>query len=98
MGKTTFALNIAEYAAVNLKLPVVVFSLEMSKEQLAMKLLCSEAGVDNQRIRTGNLQEEDWPRLSHALGRLSESVMFIDDSPSLSVLDVGRKPAGSIPV
>jgi replicative DNA helicase len=91
MGKTTFALNIAEYAAVNLKLPVVVFSLEMSKEQLAMKLLCSEAGVDNQRIRTGNLQEEDWPRLSHALGRLSESVMFIDDSPSLSVLDVRAK-------
>ena len=91
MGKTTFALNIAEHVAVNLKIPVVVFSLEMSKEQLAMKLLCSEAGVDNQRIRTGNLQEEDWPRLSHALGRLSESTMFIDDSPGLSVLDVRAK-------
>ena len=91
MGKTTFALNIAEFAAVNLKLPVIVFSLEMSKEQLAMKLLCSEAGVDNQRIRTGNLKEEDWPRLSHALGRLSESAMFIDDSPNLSVLDVRAK-------
>ena len=91
MGKTTFALNIAEYAAVKMKLPVVIFSLEMSKEQLAMKLLCSEAGVDNQRIRTGNLQEEDWPRLSHALGRLSEAAMFIDDSPSLSVLDVRAK-------
>ena len=91
MGKTTFALNIAEFGAINLKLPVVVFSLEMSKEQLAMKLLCSEAGVDNQRIRTGNLREEDWPRLSHALGRLSEATMFIDDSPSLSVLDVRAK-------
>ena len=91
MGKTTFALNIAEYVAVQLKLPVIVFSLEMSKEQLAMKLLCSEAGVDNQRIRTGNLREEDWPRLSHALGRLSEAAMYIDDSPNLSVMQVRSK-------
>ncbi len=80
MGKTTFALNIAENAAVDLKLPVVVFSLEMSKEQLAMKLLCSEAGVDNQRIRTGNLKEED-----------CEASMFIDDSPNLSVLEIRAK-------
>lgn len=91
MGKTTFALNIAKYVAVDLKIPVVVFSLEMSKEQLAMKLLCSEAGVDNQRIRTGNLQEDDWPRLSHALGRLSEATLFIDDTPSLSALQVRAK-------
>ena len=91
MGKTTFALNIAEHVAVQLKLPVIVFSLEMSKEQLAMKLLCSEAGVDNQRIRTGNLKEEDWPRLSHALGRLSEAAMYIDDSPNLSVMQVRAK-------
>ncbi len=91
MGKTTFALNIAQYVAVQLKLPVIVFSMEMSKEQLAMKLLCAEAGVDNQRIRTGNLREEDWPRLSHALGRLSEAAMFIDDSPNLSVMQVRSK-------
>lgn len=91
MGKTTFALNIAEHAAVQLKMPVIVFSLEMSKEQLAMKLLCSEAGVDNQHIRTGNLKEEDWPRLSHALGRLSEATMYIDDTPNLSVMQVRAK-------
>jgi replicative DNA helicase len=63
----------------------------MSKEQLAMKLLCAEAGVDNQRIRTGNLAEEDWPRLSHALGRLSEAKMFIDDSPNVSALEIRAK-------
>ncbi|HEX2953858.1 MAG TPA: replicative DNA helicase, partial [Bacillota bacterium] len=66
MGKTTFVLNIAQHVAVVEKQPVAVFSLEMSKEQLAMKLLCSEAGVDNQRIRTGNLAETDWPLLSRA--------------------------------
>jgi replicative DNA helicase len=91
MGKTTFALNIAENAAAHLQIPVAVFSLEMSKEQLAMKLLCAEAGVDNQRIRTGNLAEEDWPRLSHALGRLSEAKMFIDDSPNVSALEIRAK-------
>jgi replicative DNA helicase len=88
MGKTTFALNIAQSASVELKIPVVVFSLEMSKEQLALKLLCSEAGVDNQRIRTGTLMDADWPRLSHALGSLSEAAMFIDDTPGISALDI----------
>lgn len=88
MGKTTFALNIARHAAVELKIPVVIFSLEMSKEQLALKLLCSEAGVDNQRIRTGTLLDSDWPRLSHALGRLSDSTMFIDDTAGVSALDI----------
>jgi replicative DNA helicase len=88
MGKTTFALNIAQSAAVDLKIPVVVFSLEMSKEQLALKLLCSEAGVDNQRIRTGTLMDNDWPRLSHALGSLSEATMFIDDTPGISALEI----------
>jgi len=88
MGKTTFALNIARNAAVDLKVPVVVFSLEMSKEQLALKLLCSEAGVDNQRIRTGTLMDNDWPRLSYALGRLSESNIFIDDTPGMTALEI----------
>jgi replicative DNA helicase len=88
MGKTTFALNIARNAAVDMKIPVVVFSLEMSREQLALKLLCSEAGVDNQRIRTGTLMDNDWPRLSYALGRLSESNIFIDDTPGLTALEV----------
>ncbi|NLZ43639.1 MAG: replicative DNA helicase [Clostridia bacterium] len=91
MGKTTFALNMAENAAVRLKIPVAIFSLEMSKEQLALKMLCAEAGVDNQRIRTGNLSEEDWPKLSHALGRLSEAKIFIDDSPNISAWEIRAK-------
>ncbi len=91
MGKTTFALNIAQSAAVDQKIPVIVFSLEMSKEQLALKLLCSEAGVDNQRIRTGTLMDSDWPRLSHALGSLSEAAMFIDDTPGVTALDIRAK-------
>ena len=91
MGKTTFALNLARNAAVEYKAPVIVFSLEMSKEQLALKLLCSEAGVDNQRIRTGTLRDEDWPRLSHALGRLSEANLYIDDTPGITVFDIRAK-------
>ena len=91
MGKTTFALNMAENAAVRLKIPVAIFSLEMSREQLALKMLCAEAGVDNQRIRTGNLSEEDWPKLSHALGRLSEAKIFIDDSPNISAWEIRAK-------
>lgn len=91
MGKTTFALNIAEYAAIELKVPVIVFSLEMGKEQLAMKMLCSEAGVDNQRLRTGSLVESDWPKLSRALGRLGEAKMYIDDTPGVSVMEVRAK-------
>jgi replicative DNA helicase len=88
MGKTTFALNIARNVAVESKIPVVVFSMEMSKEQLALKLLCSEAGVDNQRIRTGTLMDNDWPRLSYALGRLSDCNIFIDDTPGLTALEI----------
>lgn len=91
MGKTTFALNLASYAAVELKIPAIIFSLEMSKEQLALKLLCSEAGVDNQRIRTGALRDDDWPRLSHALGRLSDATLFIDDSPGISAIEIRAK-------
>jgi replicative DNA helicase len=91
MGKTTFALNIASHAAMSLKLPVIMFSLEMSKEQLAIKLLCSEAEVDNQRIRTGTLLDTDWPKLSHALGKLSDSLMFIDDTPGCTVMEIRAK-------
>lgn len=88
MGKTTFALNLGSYASVELKIPVIIFSLEMSKEQLALKLLCSEAGVDNQRIRTGTVRDDDWPKLSHALGRLSDAMLFIDDTPGISALEI----------
>ncbi|NLG83434.1 MAG: replicative DNA helicase [Firmicutes bacterium] len=91
IGKTTFALNIAQRASIDYRIPVVVFSLEMSKEQLALKLLCAEAGVDMQRLRSGRLSEDDWPRLSRALGVLSEANMFIDDTPNLTAMEVRAK-------
>ncbi|MGQ9779912.1 MAG: replicative DNA helicase [Bacillota bacterium] len=91
IGKTTFALNIAQRASIDYKIPVVVFSLEMSKEQLALKLLCAEAGVDMQRLRSGRLTDEDWPRLSRALGVLSEANMFIDDTPNITAMEVRAK-------
>lgn len=91
MGKTTFALNLASHVAVKQKIPVVMFSLEMSSQQLAMKLLCSEAGVDNQRVNTGTLLDDDWPKLSMALGNLSESMMFLDDASGATVMDIRAK-------
>lgn len=91
MGKTTFTLNLAQKAAVDMKLPVAYFSLEMSKEQLAQKLLCAEAKVDSQRLRTGQLADSDWPLLSYALGRLSEANIFIDDTPGISAMEVRAK-------
>ena len=81
MGKTAFALNIASYAAVHSNVPVAIFSLEMSKEQLANRLLCSEAMVDSNKIRTGKLEENDWINLAKALGPLSEAPIYIDDTP-----------------
>jgi replicative DNA helicase len=91
MGKTTFALNIANHVAGELKIPVVLFSLEMAKEQLALKLLCSEAGVDSHRIRTGTLRDEDWSKIAGALGRLSEGAMFIDDTAGITVMEIRAK-------
>jgi len=91
MGKTSFALNIAAHAALNEKIPVIIFSLEMSREQLAMRLLSAEAKVDGQRLRRGQLVDEDWKRLSYGLGRLSEAPIFIDDSPSMTALDIRAK-------
>lgn len=91
IGKTTFALNIAQKASTEYRIPVAVFSLEMSKEQLALKLLCAQAGVDMQRMRSGHLHEDDWPRLSSALGVLSEANMFIDDTASISAMEVRTK-------
>ncbi|MHB0884816.1 MAG: replicative DNA helicase [Bacillota bacterium] len=91
MGKTTLLLNMARNAALSKTVPVAIFSLEMSKEQLAQRLLCAEAGVDGQRLRTGHLTDADWPRLSHALGRLSDAPVFIDDTPSISVMELRAK-------
>jgi len=91
MGKTSFALNIARNAAMEEGIPVGVFSLEMSKEQVVQRMLSSEAEVDSNRIRTGFLRESDWPKLTNAAGRLSEAPIFIDDSAAISVIELRAK-------
>ena len=91
MGKTAFALNIATNAAVRAKVPVALFSLEMSKEQLVNRVLCSEAMVDSNKVRTGKLEEDDWVKLAGALGPLSESEIYIDDTPGISVMEIRAK-------
>ncbi len=91
MGKTAFCLNIAQYVAVEKKIPVAFFSLEMSKEQLVMRMLCSEAQVDAHKVRGGFLGETDWPKLTRAAGTLSEAPIFIDDTAALSVLEMRAK-------
>ncbi|MBW2636171.1 MAG: replicative DNA helicase [Deltaproteobacteria bacterium] len=91
MGKTALAINIAQYASIENQTPVAVFSLEMSKEQLAFRLLASEARVDSQRLRKGFVGEVDWPKLTTAAGRLSEAPIYIDDTPAISVLEMKAK-------
>lgn len=88
MGKTTLALNIAQHIAVNEKVPVAVFSLEMSKEQLAQRMLCAQAGIDANRLRRGFLSDEDYPKLTRAAGPLSAAPLFIDDTPALSAMEM----------
>jgi replicative DNA helicase len=91
MGKTSLAMNIAENAAIRHQVPVAVFSLEMSAQQLAMRLLCSQSGVSLHKVRTGRLTDRDWPDLTTGAGLLSQAPIFIDDSPTLSVLEVRAK-------
>ena len=91
MGKSAFALGIAEYAGVIEKIPVAFFSVEMSKEQLVQRLLCSHAKVDANKVRTGYLATSDWPRLTAAAGRLSEAPIYIDDTPAISVMELRAK-------
>jgi replicative DNA helicase len=91
MGKTSFALNIAQFASQEAKMPVLFFSLEMSKESLAMRLLCSEARVDHQRLRKGLLTDTDWGRLARAAGALSDADLFIDDTPGVRVMEMRAK-------
>ena len=91
MGKTAFCLNIAQYAAIEKKTPIAIFSLEMSKEQLVIRMLCSEARVEGTKLRTGFLIESDWPRLTLAAGNISEAPIFIDDTAALSVLELRAK-------
>lgn len=91
MGKTAFCLNIAAHAAIEHGKTAAIFSLEMAKEQLVIRMLCSEARVDAHRLRTGYLSEPDWPKLTMAAGRLSEASIFIDDTAALSVLEMRAK-------
>ncbi|MFA6807491.1 MAG: replicative DNA helicase, partial [Eubacteriales bacterium] len=91
MGKTALVLNMAQNAAVKAKVPVALFSLEMSKEQLVQRMLCSEAMVDQQRVRTGELLDTDWPKLTQAVGPLSEAPIFIDDTVGISLSELRSK-------
>lgn len=91
MGKSAFALNIATNAAIKSNTPVAIFSLEMSKEQMVNRILCSEAMVDSNKVRTGKLEEDDWVKLAGAIGPLSESEIYIDDTPGISVMEIRAK-------
>lgn len=88
MGKTAFALNIAQNAAIKEELPVALFSMEMPSEQLAMRMMSSLGRIDQHKVRTGKLGDDDWPRLTHSVGILSEVRMFIDDTPALTPGDL----------
>jgi len=91
MGKTAFALNIATNAAIKANVPVAIFSLEMSKEQLTSRILSSEAMIDSNKLKTGKLEEEDWIKLSEGLQPLSEAEMYIDDTPGISITEIRAK-------
>ena len=91
MGKSAFALNIATNAAVRANVPVVIFSLEMSKEQMVNRILCSEAMVDSNKVRTGKLEEDDWTKLAGSIGPLSDAEIYIDDTPGISVMEIRAK-------
>jgi len=91
MGKTAFALNIAQNVALRSNVPVAIFSLEMSKEQLVQRLLCSEAEVDTQRLKTGNMQAKDWEKLAVAMNSFSEAPIYIDDTAGCTITDLRAK-------
>ena len=91
MGKSAFALNIATNAAVRANVPVAIFSLEMSKEQMVNRILCSEAMVDSNKVRTGKVEDEDWAKLAAASGELSEAPIYIDDTPGISIMEIRAK-------
>lgn len=91
MGKTSLALNFCRNVAVETRKAVLVYSLEMSKEQLVQRLLCAEAGIDSHRLRTGYLAEQDWGKLVQAIGVLSETPIYIDDTAALTVAELRSK-------
>jgi replicative DNA helicase len=88
MGKTSFAMNIAEHAAIKSRVPVAIFSMEMPGEQLVMRMLSSLGRIDQHRVRTGRLSDEDWPRLTSAMSILSDAPLFIDDTPALNPVEL----------
>lgn len=91
MGKTAFGLNVAQYAAIARHVPTAIFSLEMSKEQLVNRILCSEVMVDSHKMRTGKLDDEDITKISRALGPVSDAPIYIDDTPGVTVMDIRAK-------
>ena len=88
MGKSAFAINIATNVAVQSKIPVVIFNLEMSKEQVANRILCSEALVDSNKIKTGKMEDADWENLACTLGPLSAAEIYIDDTPGITIMEI----------
>ena len=91
MGKTSFCLNIAQNASLKKKIPVALFSLEMSKEQLALRMLSSETMINQQKISEGNLEDEDWEKLIKGVARLAEAPIYIDDTPGINALEIRAK-------
>ena len=91
MGKTSFALNIAQYAALHKNVPVAVFNLEMSKEQLGNRIIWSEAMISGEKMRNGTLSDDDWPVIASVVGKLSKAPLYIDDSPGITVTDIRAK-------
>lgn len=91
MGKTSFAMNIAQYASLHANVPTAVFNLEMSKEQLGNRIIWSESLIPGHKIRTGNLNENDWPILANAVGKLSKAPLYIDDTSSITITDIRAK-------
>ncbi len=91
MGKTALAINMAQYAAVTNKVTTAIFSLEMSAEQLALRMLATEARIESQKLRVGALEPDDWEKLADAIGPLSEAPIYIDDTPGISVTELRAK-------
>lgn len=91
MGKSAFAINIATNVAIQSSKPVAIFNLEMSKEQVGNRILCCEAMVDSNKIRTGQIEDDDWVKLASTLGRLSETPIYIDDTAGISIMEIRAK-------
>lgn len=91
MGKSAFAINIGTYAATRANVPVAIFSLEMSKEQVGNRILCSEALVDSNKVRTGKLDYDEWAKLAETSGELSEAPIYVDDTPGITVMEIRAK-------